>query len=164
MHSQRKRCGFRRTDKVCSRGRFPGSFSVQRPVQKCHKGTDSLHRLRYAGENIEDTRLSGLFRAMQPPTNQTRTKLVESSLAACLDEGSTPSGSTNNEREGCVFHRHTPLFRYVRICCLALLGKMAVECDDGLNAFVEMVETVILVGGVDCVLAKAESHQHRLDA
>ena len=38
MHSQRNRCGSRRTDKVCSRGRFPGSFSVQRPARSVIKG------------------------------------------------------------------------------------------------------------------------------
>lgn len=38
MHSQRNRCGSRRTDKVCSRGRFPGSYSVQHPVRSVIKG------------------------------------------------------------------------------------------------------------------------------
>lgn len=38
MHSQRNRCGFRRTDKVCSRGRFPGSQSVRRPARSVRKG------------------------------------------------------------------------------------------------------------------------------
>lgn len=38
MHSQRNRCGSCRADKVCGRGRFPGSFSVQRPVRSVIKG------------------------------------------------------------------------------------------------------------------------------
>lgn len=38
MHSQRNCCGSCRADKVCSRGRFPGSYSVQRPVRSVIKG------------------------------------------------------------------------------------------------------------------------------
>lgn len=38
MHSQRNCCGSCRADKVCSRGRFPGSFSVQRSARSVING------------------------------------------------------------------------------------------------------------------------------
>ena len=38
MQSQRNRCGFRRADKVRSRGCSPGSFSAQRPDRSIIKG------------------------------------------------------------------------------------------------------------------------------
>ncbi len=38
MHLQLNCCKSRRTDKVCSRGRFFGSFSVQRPSRSVEKG------------------------------------------------------------------------------------------------------------------------------
>ena len=38
MHSQPNGRGSRRPDKVCCRGRFPGSSSVQRPVRSVIKG------------------------------------------------------------------------------------------------------------------------------
>ena len=41
---------------------------------------------------------------------------------------------------------------------------MLIELDDRLDAFVEVVEAVILVGGVDGVLAEAEAHEDGLDA
>ena len=41
---------------------------------------------------------------------------------------------------------------------------MLIECDDGLNAFVEVVEAVVLVGRVDGVFAKAKAHQDGLNA
>ncbi len=41
---------------------------------------------------------------------------------------------------------------------------MLIEGDDGLDAFVEVVEAVVLVGRVDGVFAKAEAHQDGLDA
>jgi len=41
---------------------------------------------------------------------------------------------------------------------------MLIEGDDGLNAFVEVVEAIILVGGVDGIFAEAEAHEDGLDA
>ena len=41
---------------------------------------------------------------------------------------------------------------------------MLIERDDGLDALVEVVEAVVLVGAVDGVFAKAEAHQDGLDA
>ncbi len=38
MHSQRNCRESRRPDKVCCRGRFPGSYSVQRPDRSVRKG------------------------------------------------------------------------------------------------------------------------------
>ena len=40
---------------------------------------------------------------------------------------------------------------------------MLIESDDGLDAFVEVVEAVVLVGRVDGVFAKAKAHQDGLD-
>ena len=41
---------------------------------------------------------------------------------------------------------------------------MLIEGDDGLDAFVEVVEAVVLVGRVDGVFAEAKAHQVGLDA
>ena len=43
-------------------------------------------------------------------------------------------------------------------------GEMLIESDDGLDAFVEMVEAVVFVWRVDGIFAKAEAHQDGLDA
>ena len=41
---------------------------------------------------------------------------------------------------------------------------MLIEGDDGLDALVEVVEAVVLVGRVDGVFAKAEAHEDGFDA
>ena len=41
---------------------------------------------------------------------------------------------------------------------------MLIELDDRLDALVEVVEAVVLVGGVDGVLAETEAHEDGLDA
>lgn len=46
MHSQRNRCGSRRTDKVRSRGCSPGSFLAQRPDRSIIKGLIAKAALR----------------------------------------------------------------------------------------------------------------------
>ena len=43
-------------------------------------------------------------------------------------------------------------------------GEMLIESDDGLDAFVEMVEAIVFVWRVDGIFAKAKAHQDRLDA
>ena len=43
-------------------------------------------------------------------------------------------------------------------------GEMLIESDDGLDAFVEMVEAIVFVWRVDGIFAKAEAHQDGLDA
>ena len=47
---------------------------------------------------------------------------------------------------------------------LSAFGEMLIEGDDGLDALVEVVEAVVLVGRVDGVFAKAKAHQDGLDA
>ena len=46
---------------------------------------------------------------------------------------------------------------------LSFFSKMLIERDDGLNPFVEVVNAVVLIGGVDGVLTEAEAHQNRFD-
>ena len=46
---------------------------------------------------------------------------------------------------------------------LAALGKMLIERDNRLDAFVEVVEAVVLVGRVDSIFTEAKAHQDGLD-
>ena len=47
---------------------------------------------------------------------------------------------------------------------LAALGKMLIERDNRLDAFVEVVEAVVLVGRVNGVFAETEAHEDGFDA
>ena len=49
-------------------------------------------------------------------------------------------------------------------CSRSAFGEVLVESYYRLDAFVEVVEAVVLVGRVYGVLAEAEAHEYRLDA
>lgn len=47
---------------------------------------------------------------------------------------------------------------------LSAFREMLIESNDRLDAFVEVVEAIVLVGAVDGVFAETEAHQDGLDA